>query len=176
VSTRYQLHVPADILAAMLEHSRAELPNECCGLLAGRVADGVGVVTKRLPLVNSAASPTEYWSEPRSMLQAEKTMRAEQLDLLAVYHSHPTSPPIPSRTDLARNFYGESVQHLIISLEKPQGEVRAWRLREDGYDEVILNVVDADESRMSRNRELATEMENGKDNRGIENGEPRTEN
>ena len=32
----------------------------------------------------------------------------ERLDLLAVYHSHPTSEPVPSRRDVDENTYGES--------------------------------------------------------------------
>lgn len=135
MATRYRLLIPHDLYQAMLEQARSELPNECCGLLAGRIDAGVGLVARQFPLINSAASPSEYWSEPRSMLDAEKAMRAGELDLLAIYHSHPTSPPLPSRTDLERNFYGDAVMHLIISLQNPQPELRAWWLLADRFTE-----------------------------------------
>jgi proteasome lid subunit RPN8/RPN11 len=134
VATRYRLVIPRDLYESLLVQARFELPNECCGLLAGRVVGEIGRVTLRLPLVNVAASPKEFLSEPRSMLQAEKQMRAGGLDLLAVYHSHPTSPPTPSRTDLERNIHGVGVMHLIISLEKSQPEMRGWWLLETVAD------------------------------------------
>jgi proteasome lid subunit RPN8/RPN11 len=124
----------------MLQHARAEYPNECCGLLAGQlsVVRGqlpVGQVTKRYPLVNELRSPTEYQSEPRSILRAEKDMRQGELELLAIYHSHPTSEPVPSRKDLERNFYGDTVVHFIISLRENQPRVRGWRLGETMFSE-----------------------------------------
>ena len=109
----------------MLGHLRAALPAEGCGLLAGTVTDGVGRVTLHLPLVNALNSSTEYESEPRSMFAAHKAMRAAGVDVLAVYHSHPTSPPVPSRTDRERN-YSEAVMNLIVGMVGE--EVRAWWL------------------------------------------------
>src|SRR3954447_4052537 len=100
----FRLKVPAGLWQGMIRHAREEQPNECCGLLAGAVADGVGRVERLYRLVNSAASPVEYESEPRSMLAAMRDMIARGLDVVAVYHSHPTSRPVPSRKDLDRNY------------------------------------------------------------------------
>lgn len=111
----------------MLAHARAELPAECCGLLAGTIADGIGRATLHLPLVNALASPTEYESDPPSMLAAHKAMRASGTDVLAVYHSHPTSDPVPSRRDRERN-YGENVVNLIVGMRTAEPEVRGWWL------------------------------------------------
>src|SRR6516164_9346730 len=60
----FRLLIPRSLFDAMLAHALVELPAECCGLLAGRVEGGVGVVTDRYPLVNELASATEYVSEP----------------------------------------------------------------------------------------------------------------
>jgi len=133
LSNRYRLRIPRHLHAAMLEQARAELPNECCGLLAGRMVAGIGVVTHRLPLVNAADSPREFESEPRSMLTADKAMRAAGIDMLAIYHSHPTSEAVPSRTDLARSYYGDTVMNLIISLRENPPVVQAWWLTETGF-------------------------------------------
>lgn len=130
----FRLIVPRPILDAMLAHARAELPAECCGLLAGTIADGVGRVTLHLPLVNALASTTEYESEPRSMLAAHKAMRASGTDVLAVYHSHPTSDPVPSQRDRERN-YSEMVLNLIIGLRGAEPEVRGWWLTADSARE-----------------------------------------
>jgi [CysO sulfur-carrier protein]-S-L-cysteine hydrolase len=128
LTTRYRLQIPRNLYEAMLTDALAQLPNECCGLLAGAVVDGVGVVSRRFPLVNIAPSPRiEYLSEPRSMLAAEKAMSAAGLDRLAAYHSHPTSDPIPSRKDRERNYAGVAL-NLIISLKGGQPSARVWWL------------------------------------------------
>lgn len=132
----------------MIAQAQAEQPNECCGLLAGVLETPAeeerpkGRVVMRLPLVNVLASPTRYQSEARSLFAAMEVMREAKLDLLAVYHSHPASAPIPSRIDLADNPYEDEVVHLIISLETEPPLVRAWRLTATSYREDDWEVID----------------------------------
>jgi proteasome lid subunit RPN8/RPN11 len=139
---RFLLRVPAGLYREVLEHAAAELPAECCGLLAGTISqDGsVGLVTHRFALVNELASPTEFLSEPRSMFAAMKAMRAANVEVLAVYHSHPTGAPIPSRRDQERN-YSEGVVNLIVGLATGVPEVRAWWLSADSYLEAQLEMI-----------------------------------
>lgn len=128
----FRLVVPRELYEAMVRQAREELPNECCGLLGGVVAGGVGRVVKRYPLVNEAASPVEYACEGRSLFDAHKDMRRLEIDLLAVYHSHPTSAPVPSKKDLALAFWPQAV-YLIVSLAAAEPEVRGWWLTETDY-------------------------------------------
>jgi proteasome lid subunit RPN8/RPN11 len=123
----FRLLLPHQIHAALLEHARAELPNECCGLLAGRKDSGIGRVERCYPLVNALASPVEYESEPRGMFEAERDMRRRGIEVLAVYHSHPTTAPLPSRQDMERS-YSPNVVNLIVSLKEKEPAVRAWWL------------------------------------------------
>jgi proteasome lid subunit RPN8/RPN11 len=139
----------------MLAQARTEYPNECCGLLAGRLitenssapempaesARQVGAVAACYPLVNEAASPVEYFSEPKSLFAAVRDIDRRGLEILAVYHSHPTSEPIPSKKDLARN-YSEEVVNLIISLRGAAPETRGWWLTESEYREAEWECVD----------------------------------
>jgi proteasome lid subunit RPN8/RPN11 len=151
----FHLQIPRRFREAMILQARAELPNECCGLLAGHIlppvqaAEGVqtaplaqAVVVERFPLVNEMASPKDFHSEPHSMLAAEKARRRLGLEFLAVYHSHPTAPPIPSRRDLERNYWGENVVCLIISLNGPEPEIRGWWLAADDYREAECEWID----------------------------------
>jgi proteasome lid subunit RPN8/RPN11 len=113
----------------MVAQARAELPNECCGLLAGTPD---GRVTHRFPLVNVAPDPQrEFLSDNRGMLDAHKAMRTARIEPLAIYHSHPTSAPEPSRTDRERSYYGTTVVNLIISLHGSAPTVRAWWITEN---------------------------------------------
>ena len=134
--------LPRPLHDAVLAQARAEYPNECCGLLAGRVEGGVGLVARRYPLVNALASPTEFLSESRGLLEAHKDTRRHGLEFLAVYHSHPTSAPVPSRTDLARNYYPDAVW-LIVSLADPAAPlIRGWWLKETSFAEAEWDVAE----------------------------------
>ncbi|QJW96222.1 M67 family metallopeptidase [Frigoriglobus tundricola] len=135
-----RLSVPDLLFEEVIAHARLELPNECCGLLAGHVAAGAGVVTTRFTIGNDANSPTEYETNPRDLLTAFRRLRGTGADLLAIYHSHPTSAPVPSRRDVERNTYGETVVHVIVSLAGAEPEVRGWLLTEAGGREVPLEV------------------------------------
>jgi [CysO sulfur-carrier protein]-S-L-cysteine hydrolase len=134
----FRLRIPRSLYEQMVAQAVAELPNECCGLLAGRMTDGpeglAGEVLRCYPLVNAAASPVEYLSEPRSMFEAVRGMRSLDLDILAVYHSHPTTEPVPSRTDRERNFSPEVV-NVILSLQDGTARVRAWWLTAEDHRE-----------------------------------------
>jgi proteasome lid subunit RPN8/RPN11 len=112
-----------------------ERPLECCGLLAGVIReDGVGEVRLRYPLLNAAASPIEFESEPKSHFSADRDIRRQGWDVLAIYHSHPTSEPIPSRKDLERS-WSDGVINVIVSLTTTPPTVRAWWLSTEGHSE-----------------------------------------
>jgi proteasome lid subunit RPN8/RPN11 len=143
----FRLHVPRNLLRGMIAQAVAEHPNECCGLLAGVREEGntgdeaVARVLRRYPLVNALASPREFLSEARGMFDADKEMRLRGLDLLAVYHSHPTSHAVPSRTDLERHGM-EEVTCFIVSLTTDPPTVRAWWLTDDNYREAVWDAVE----------------------------------
>jgi proteasome lid subunit RPN8/RPN11 len=130
----------------MLEQARTELPNECCGLLAGIIfteeGKRIGRVVQRYPLVNAAAAPERFLSEDKSMLAAHRDWCRCGTDVLAVYHSHPTSAAIPSKTDLKEWSYGEYAIALIISLEAEEPLVRGWWLTETDYREAEWRVLE----------------------------------
>jgi proteasome lid subunit RPN8/RPN11 len=116
----------------MVRQAREELPSECCGLLAGTIERRRARVVKRYALVNRKASPVAYEAEAAGLFAAFKEMRRLGLVELAFYHSHPTSPPIPSKTDLACAFWPHTVT-LIISLAGDKPDVQGWWLTEESY-------------------------------------------
>ncbi|MBN9121917.1 MAG: M67 family metallopeptidase [Planctomycetes bacterium] len=135
-----RLDLPDALRAELIAHARGSVPLECCGLLAGHVTDGAGVVAVCYPIENTARSPTEYETDPRGMLFAFRSMRERGTELLAIYHSHPASEPVPSRRDVERNTYGQSVVHVIVGFTKTGPDVRAWWLAENGYREAELRI------------------------------------
>lgn|SRR5262245_25563024 len=139
----FRLLLPRKLYEQMVAQAKAELPNECCGLLAGRLEDGgrVGCVLACYPLVNAAASPREYLSEPKSMFNAVRDMDRKGLEILAVYHSHPTSEPIPSRTDLERSF-SDWVVNFILSLSSEPATMRGWWLTATEFHEADWQLIE----------------------------------
>ncbi len=125
----------------MIAHAQAELPNECCGILAGTIGtDGIARIERRYSLVNALASPTEYESEPKSLFAAHRDMRAHGVDTVAVYHSHPTSEPVPSKKDVERNYTGTQF-HFIVGLKDAEPDVRGWWLTVEDYREAEWELV-----------------------------------
>jgi proteasome lid subunit RPN8/RPN11 len=121
--------LPTQVIEEMFAQARAELPNECCGILAGILDEGgVGRVVRRYPLTNTADSPTLYRGEGKDRFAAERDMREHGLDVLAVYHSHPTTEPLPSKTDRELWGWGPEIVCLIISLKTDTPVMRGWRL------------------------------------------------
>ena len=99
----------------ILEHCKEGLPNESCGLIGGvREADGKHI--KKVYLLTNIDASNEHFSmDPKEQLKAIKDMRANGLELLGNFHSHPESPSRPSEED-KRLAYDSKVNYLILSL------------------------------------------------------------
>jgi proteasome lid subunit RPN8/RPN11 len=133
----FRLQMPHRFYDEMVAQAVAELPNECCGVFTGYLVEEgavqlIGRVMRRYPLANEAASPREYHAAP---FAPYRDNRRNGMEILAIYHSHPTTDPLPSRTDLERNYYGSDVVNFIISLKDSQPRVRAWWLAAESYRE-----------------------------------------
>lgn len=124
------LVVPASIVAALAAHAAAESPNECCGLVAFRD----GVAERYLPGINEQPSPTFFRLRPGSPL--DFFLEDDGFEL-AVFHSHPSSAPVPSRTDIAQAGQWQGRPYLIYGLER--AELAAWRI--DGASVTALRLV-----------------------------------
>ena len=117
------LLIPAEHHDAMVAHCLREAPLECCGILGG-VAP---LVSSFHPMRNASASPVRYDADPKDLIAAVVELRARGAEILAIYHSHPRWEPVPSKTDLAENHYGD-VPRIIVGLLGEVPEVRVWRL------------------------------------------------
>lgn len=122
----------------MLDHLRACLPEEACGLLGGQLGDPSTGRPARcqavVPVPNALHSPVRFRMAPEEQLKAFYWLEQQQLDLLAIFHSHPTGPSHPSRTDLAEFAY-PGVLYLIWSpgIHGPDWQLHAFRLSAGAY-------------------------------------------
>ena len=60
------LTISRAIADAILEQSRAEYPDECCGVILGPV--GADTPVRLKPMINAAHSPTFYEFDPKDLL------------------------------------------------------------------------------------------------------------
>lgn len=128
------MKIPRAFLEQMVAQAQSDAPLETCGLLAGRDERATHI----LPVPNVLHSPVQYRMGGQEFANA---MIACDFQPLAIYHSHPAGPPVPSPTDIAEAFYPDSV-YMIISLT-PSGEppsVRAFRIDSGFVTEVEFQV------------------------------------
>ena len=114
--------ITADVVRDVLAHAREEAPRECCGLLVGT---GESVV-RSVRAKNLDATTTRYLIAPDDHFAAIRLARANGLEVVGAYHSHPSSAPVPSATDIAEANSGSDVLYVIVSLLNE--DVRAYRI------------------------------------------------
>jgi proteasome lid subunit RPN8/RPN11 len=123
----------------MIAHSRAEVPEEACGILAGFN----GRVNKLYRATNVEHSPYRFSLDPRDLIAIYKEIRQKMWDLLAVYHSHTHTDAYPSPTDIELAALPQSL-HIIVSLADPdQAVIRAFRIQEGQVSEVELRIIES---------------------------------
>lgn len=86
----------------MVAHAESTFPDECCGVMIGHIDGDEKLVTSAVALENSykGAQEDRYEIRPEDLLAADKSARAEGLDLIGIFHSHPDCDAYFSKTDL----------------------------------------------------------------------------
>jgi len=110
--------VPDAVRRALQEHSRAEAPNEACGLVVLRG----GVAERYERGRNLATSPYRFELD----VDPEVWFLEDEGFELAVFHSHVSAPARPSRTDVENIGLWEGRPYLILSLGT--GELAAFTI------------------------------------------------
>ncbi len=139
--------IPATMLQALIDHARAEEPNEACGLIVGDrpAADG-GTASRWERCRNALASRYRYEIHPDDLLRL--TVATEDADetFWAIVHSHTHTPAVPSPTDLGQAFYPDAL-YILVSLAGEEADpvsgvpsVRAWRILDGRSHEVAVEV------------------------------------
>jgi proteasome lid subunit RPN8/RPN11 len=124
------VRISKELARELVDHAVADLPNECCGMIAGRG----GTATRVLPAANSEGSPFMYVMDPREQLRIMDAIDDSGDDLLAIYHSHTRSAAYPSRTDVELAFYPDTLYLIVSIADRDAPEIRAFRLSKGAPD------------------------------------------
>src|SRR3989338_1813764 len=123
-------------LDKIIAQARKELPNEACGILAGRDDK----VERVYEMANADASPSTFLMEPKEQLKVMKDMRNSGIGMIGIYHSHVASQAYPSAHDVELALYPE-VSCVIISLEdKKTPVIRSFKIQEGNIREENMRI------------------------------------
>ena len=108
-------------------------PNECCGFLLGKAGSGGKQVSTVLPAQNQRGDTdrhNRFLISPEEFLFGEKSARAQGLDIVGIYHSHPNAEARPSQFDLEHSWPWYS--YVIVSVKEGKArELNSWVLEDD---------------------------------------------
>ena len=134
------LRLPRSICDRIVEHARADLPRECCGLIGGLPGDLdlSGPRVELFPLVNAAPGLDFYEIDANDLFRVTRELDADGRDIVAIYHSHPTGPARPSATDIELAFWPDA-WYLICSLDDPMTpDLRGFRIVDGAVSEARI--------------------------------------
>ncbi|HMQ29792.1 MAG TPA: M67 family metallopeptidase [Chloroflexaceae bacterium] len=133
---------------AIAAHAEAAYPDECVGLLLGRIEEGRKLVLEVYQAENrwagqvrlaegddSTSRRDRFYLDPRDYLRADRAAQARGLEVVGVYHSHPDHPAAPSERDRvgAQAIGGTSFAFVIQSVRAGRAaELASWLLVDEG--------------------------------------------
>ncbi|TVR22286.1 MAG: M67 family peptidase [Anaerolineaceae bacterium] len=122
---RASLIVPPHVYSSLVMVARDCLPDESCGILAGHHH---GRVERIFPVDNIAEQPAnQFRIDSRALNQHLPQIRADGLQVIGFFHSHPATPPVPSPHDIT-GMHDMHALHLIVSLKGSAPRLAAWRI------------------------------------------------
>ncbi len=127
-----RLELNQQIFDTMQAYVESCLPLEACGLLAGKGE----IVQQVLTVANQAKSPARFQMDPFEQIRAFERIESSGLDLLGIFHSHPSGPEAPSATDIAEAAY--AVVHVIWSRQTGAWEARGFWFEDGRTSDVEL--------------------------------------
>jgi proteasome lid subunit RPN8/RPN11 len=126
------LRLSGALLEQIRRHGEAAYPAECCGAMLG-IPDPEGLkdVVRLSPAVNRRTDdPHRYLIAPEDLRRLEAEARAEGLEIVGYYHSHPDHPARPSAFDTEHAWPWYS--YLIVRVNRGSAaEAASWVLDDE---------------------------------------------
>ncbi len=125
------LRLPDTLLEQIRRHGEAAYPAECCGALVGRTEGDGKDVARLAPVVNRRTDdPHRYLIAPDDLRRLESEVRAEGLEIVGYYHSHPDHPARPSAFDTEHAWPWYS--YLIVRIDRGSAaDAASWVLDDE---------------------------------------------
>lgn len=121
----------------LLEVGKQKLPYEACGFICG----WENVVYSYYPLKSEIQSTNRFLVGKESIEKAVHSIQKRNEQILAIYHTHPTTSPIPSRIDLYHHPKEEKVDMVIISYKYEQPVLKWYKIMNQNYKECLYEIM-----------------------------------
>jgi proteasome lid subunit RPN8/RPN11 len=125
----------------MIAAARAALPNEGCGLFAGRIEGDIKTVEEVYCLKNTDESPEHFSMAAEDQFSVIRDIREKGLCLLGNFHSHPATPARPSEED-KRLAFDPSLSYVIISLKEEAPGLKSFAIRQGSAEEEVIEPIE----------------------------------
>lgn len=106
-------------------------------MLAGRD----GIITAIYPAANASDAPNSYEIAPVDLFRLIRQMRALELELLGIYHSHPAGENRPSSRDIERAYYPDAAYFILSPMPDAPQAIRAFSIRGGRATELAIETV-----------------------------------
>lgn len=118
------LTISRELADRIIAHSRADHPDEACGVIAGPA--GSDSPERFVAMENAERSPTFYRFDSMEQLRVWREMDDRDEEPVVIYHSHTATEAYPSRTDIA--YASEPNAHyVLVSTREELGEEVEFR-------------------------------------------------
>jgi [CysO sulfur-carrier protein]-S-L-cysteine hydrolase len=120
------LTIPRALVEQIIEHARADHPDEACGVIAG--PEGSDRPVRFIPMQNAERSPTFYRFDSGEQFQVWREMGNRDEEPIVVYHSHTATQAYPSRTDISYASEPQAHYVLVSTRDETETEFRSYRI------------------------------------------------
>ncbi|WP_430788250.1 Mov34/MPN/PAD-1 family protein [Virgibacillus flavescens] len=128
-----RLNIPQAIYDQMLAHGRTTLPFETCGLLSGNN----GNVQSIWKLENELKSDRRFFVGKGIIEETIREIKSLDEQVLAIYHTHPTTAPVPSFYDIT-NHPDEVVKMVIVSYKTMHPITKCYNICGANHQECLF--------------------------------------
>jgi proteasome lid subunit RPN8/RPN11 len=140
-------------LQQICQHAAVAYPQECCGLIVGKISGETKQTIAVYPMPNTwtedVTTPSShsmrdrYAIDPAAMLDVIKQSRSQGLEIIGIYHSHPDHPAIPSECD--RQLAWSHYAYLIVSVDRGEPVTQlCWCLdRQQQFQSEVIAIIGA---------------------------------
>jgi proteasome lid subunit RPN8/RPN11 len=132
-------------LQTIHDHCAAGCPNEACGMLAGKN----GRIEKVYLMTNAKPDPNYYEMEPDEQFRVMNEIRQSGLELVGMFHSHPTGRAYPSSVDVEKAYwpgtllpnYPDAVYVIVSLMDRAHPVVKGYLIDAGSVTEVPVKIV-----------------------------------